>query len=541
MKKNVLYALFLGVVLAFSWPGSAVFAEILSTGATRVPDHLTLTWQEDPLTTQTITWRTDESVPSGKVQYREAKAKGPGRFIPAIAPKEFQTDLGKVHLFTTTLKGLKPGTLYAYRVGDGMTWSPWRTFHTESPKAKSFKFLVFGDSQSGISNDPDYRPWQKTVQKAFAAHRDAKFVINVGDLVENGQSYAHWNNWFEAAKGVIDTIPEMAVQGNHETYLPNFYESVKPTFCTVQFPLPQNGPEGLKNQVYSFDYGPVHFVVLDSQEEEEAPSMGISWKTKNNGWRTIFPKLKRPGKLFYSIKPLIISRRPGPMKCSRPLLSPIFDRYHVDVVFNGHDHGVARTFIMNHDEFVTRPSQGTVYYVTGRSGNKAYPDLSAKVWNAFFFDPQDQPNYLVVHVNAQKLTIKAVKQDGSVIDNYTIDKVNDAESPKTVAPSTSWTRYAKPVMVVYGNQVSPTMVKHEPMQKDNGWYVDLKAFVTYIGGSVSAKEEGAVIQCNGKTVPVAGDHLLVDKKVTMVKAETLKDLGFSFRYSKNTNSLFITR
>ena len=33
--------------------------------------------------------------------------------------------------------------------------------------------------------------------------------------------------------------------------------------------MPQNGPEGLKGQVYSYDYGPVHFVVLDSQEEEQ--------------------------------------------------------------------------------------------------------------------------------------------------------------------------------------------------------------------------------------------------------------------------------
>ena len=541
MKKRRLSSLFLGLALAFSLLGSAVFADILSTGATRVPDHLTLTWREDPLTTQTITWRTDDSVPSGKVQYKETKAKGPEWFTPSIEAKEFQTDLGNVHLFTTTLKGLKPGTHYAYRVGDGMTWSPWRAFHTEGAKANSFKFLVFGDSQSGIPNDPDYRPWQKTVQKAFAANRDAQFIMNVGDLVENGQSYDHWNNWFESAKGVVDTIPEMAVQGNHETYLPNFYKSVKPTFYTAQFSLPQNGPEGLKNQVYSFDYGPVHFVVLDSQEEEEAPISGDILENQKQWLENDLSKTKKTWKI------VLFHKTPYYIKASRTneilktAFVPLLDRYHVDVVFNGHDHGVARTFIMNQDEFVTRPSQGTVYYVTGRSGNKAYPDLSAKVWNAFFFDPQDQPNYLVVQVNAHKLTMKAVKQDGTVIDTYAIDKVNDAESPKTMAPSNSWTRYAKPVMVVYGNQVSSTIVKHEPMQTDNGWYVDLKAFVTYIGGSVSVKEEGAVIQVNGKTVPVAGDHLLVDKQVTMVKAEALKDLGFSYKYSKNTNMLFMTR
>ena len=41
-------------------------------------------------------------------------------------------------------------------------------------------------------------------------------MISSGLLVEIGQMYAHWNNWFDAAKGVIDTVPEMPVQGNHE-------------------------------------------------------------------------------------------------------------------------------------------------------------------------------------------------------------------------------------------------------------------------------------------------------------------------------------
>ncbi len=65
------------------------------------------------------------------------------------------------------------------------------------------------------------------------------------------------------------------------------------------------------------------------------------------------------------------------------IISPIIEKHHVDVVLNGHDHGVSRTFPINNGKYYTDYSKGTVYYVTGRSGAKYYGDLSSKVWDAF--------------------------------------------------------------------------------------------------------------------------------------------------------------
>lgn len=115
------------------------------------------------------------------------------------------TDLGDINIHTATLTGLKPGTAYEYRVGNVKNLSRIYTFTTaDKYKYAPFKFLIFGDSQSGDSSNPEYGPWATTLQNAFKANSDAKFFVNVGDLVEQGQSYAHWNNWFSAAKGVID-------------------------------------------------------------------------------------------------------------------------------------------------------------------------------------------------------------------------------------------------------------------------------------------------------------------------------------------------
>lgn len=36
------------------------------------PDHVTLTWSADPMTTQTITWRTNKTVVKGEVKFKKA-------------------------------------------------------------------------------------------------------------------------------------------------------------------------------------------------------------------------------------------------------------------------------------------------------------------------------------------------------------------------------------------------------------------------------------------------------------------------------------
>ena len=61
----------------------------------------------------------------------------------------------------------------------------------------------------------------------------------------------------------------------------------------------------------------------------------------------------------------------------RAALVPILDKYHVDVVLNGHDHGIAWTVPMKGGEAVSSPSQGTIYLTAGRSGTKTYSDLSS--------------------------------------------------------------------------------------------------------------------------------------------------------------------
>ena len=101
---------------------------------------------------------------------------------------------------------------------------------------------------------------------------------------------------------------------------------------------------------------------------------------------------------------------------------PVLDRYAVDLVFNGHDHVVARTFPMYQGKSVKDGAKGTIYYIAGRSGSKIYRLNMRKDWDAFFYNPTDEPDYVVVEVGSRRLTVKSVKQDGTSVDSVSLNK-----------------------------------------------------------------------------------------------------------------------
>ena len=396
-----------------------------------VPDHITLTWAGDPHTTQTITWRTALTETSGEVQYTNIEDSA-NFATKAIVVKEdssgkFMTDNGTWYLHTRTIKGLISGEKYCYRVGYGNNWSTKSTFTTESNEPKKFRFLIFGDTQSGNAKDTSYKAFDITIHNAYKANPDSRFFINMGDLVEVGGYYSHWNNWFVAVKDIIDKIPAMPVLGNHDTYKDSIWGggSEKPKYFIRQFKVPQqNVPDDFKGQIYSYDYGEVHFAVWDSQIKEEKFSNAtineeLDWLRKdlqntNKKWKVVL--FHKPP---YSIS---LTRSNDKLKA---LLQPIIDSSHVDIVLNGHDHGLSWTYPIKGDTIASTPSQGTIYYITGRSGNKGNSELVSKVWNVYFYNPLDMPNYIVAETNDNQFKLTAYKQDGTPLDTCVIDKTKN--------------------------------------------------------------------------------------------------------------------
>ncbi len=389
------------------------------------PDHITLTWTGDSAATMTVTWRTDPAVTSGFVQYQEGTMISVDAQEAEADARDFITDLGNSRLFTSTLTDLSPNTQYSYRVGDGDQWSDVRSFSTADPEIREFKFLIFGDSQDPYVKEKHHASWRNTLHSAYKANPDARFMINVGDLVDFGQRGEHWNAWFKAAEGVIDRIPIMPATGNHESY--GSWDTRKPEYWMAQFALPQNGPEGLKGQVYSFDYGPAHFVVLDSQQEEQK-EYGDILEAQKAWLEADLAASTASWKLVFFHKPPYELKAKRPNHDVKAAFCPIIEKHHADIVFNAHDHGIARTYPIKDSALMEKPSQGTIYYVVGQSGGKTYKDIEKKAYNSYFYNPLDQPNYLVVDVEDQRITVKVFMQDGVLLDTFFIDKTKDMSS-----------------------------------------------------------------------------------------------------------------
>ena len=116
---------------------------------TPLPDRLVLTWEDDPATTQSVTWRTDTATQKGLAHLAVANSNGRALKPEVFEAKTelFESDINEANYHSVTFRNLQPDTLYTYRVGDGVNWTEYYHFRTASDRARPFSFIYFGDAQ----------------------------------------------------------------------------------------------------------------------------------------------------------------------------------------------------------------------------------------------------------------------------------------------------------------------------------------------------------------------------------------------------------
>ncbi|NPV29509.1 MAG: metallophosphoesterase family protein [Firmicutes bacterium] len=380
----------------------------------RSPDHIVLSWTAEPATTVTITWRTNSEVSKSVVQYapRLNGSLFPTSFSLARGKvAKLKTNLGNFNIHTATLTNLRPGVTYLYRVGDGVRWSRICSFTTESRNASRFSAVVFGDSQCRLKN---YRVWRETLQAAVK-RENPRFIISTGDLVDDGSDQRQWDAWFAAGQGVLEGLPEMAAVGNHE--LSHSGGDGMPQSFLAQFSLPENGPPGLKELAYSFDYGDAHFVILDSRFGSNSPLL----KLQRDWLKGDLERTRKKWKIVVFHRPPYYAKANRSNDDVREAFCQIIEENRTDLVINGHDHAVMRTYPIAGGRIAAR-AEGTVYLIAGRSGEKTYSDLTRKRWAQYFYNPLDQPTYTVLKFTGGTLQVICKKVDGTILDACTLEK-----------------------------------------------------------------------------------------------------------------------
>jgi len=400
----------LGMVVAFLLlAGRCVAAEGNACGA--LPDEIVLSWTENPATTQTIAWRNSAAVGSGKVQYMK-ESEETGAFSGALEKNAVCSELypGFNH-FEAELDNLEPGSAYFYRVGQEGAWSAPASFATAGA-TDQFSFIYMGDVQQG------YEEWGKMLRAAAAEESGAKFVLLGGDLVADSNSN-EWRQFFGAAAPVFKNIPVMPAAGNHDD-TPLFWNS---------FALPRNGPEGLEEKFYSFNYGNCHFVVLDSNYLGAPADANFG---KISAW--LLNDLNSSDKRW---KFAVCHHPPYPAAPDshaanlRENWVPLLEQGKVDVVFVGHQHVYLRTKPLRNGQ-VQEDGQGVVYLM-GNAGNKFYD--AGPGYDYIAEEIAKVSNFEVVGVDGDTFSLIAKDAGGQEIDRYTFKKQPDTSAAGyTVTP-----------------------------------------------------------------------------------------------------------
>ena len=378
--------------------------------ATGRPDQIVLTWSEDPKTTQTLQWRTHIGVTEGRVSYQE-KARfnrfqpAPLITLPALTEPLETPNIANdpiCHRHTVTLRGLKPGTTYVYSVGDGTEegWSELSEFTTAPERTIPFSFVYMGDAQNGLDR------WGSLVRNAHQERPDAAFYIMAGDLVNRGNDRDDWDSFFFNASSVYRQRQLVPAIGNHEN------QGGHPRLYLRNFTLPTNGPSALESErVYSFEYSNALFVILDSTLKPEAQATWLEETLTASTATWKFAIYHHPA---YSSAP------DRDNQAIRNHWLPLFDKHHLDMALQGHDHAYLRTYPMKGGQPVSSPSEGTIYIVSV-SGTKMY-EQDARDYTEFGMTNTSTYQVLDVQISGDRLVYRAYDIDGQKRDEVIIEK-----------------------------------------------------------------------------------------------------------------------
>ncbi|MDY6877989.1 MAG: metallophosphoesterase family protein [Chloroflexota bacterium] len=323
------------------------------------------------VTTNTIivAWETD--LPShGAVAYGETE------YGASVA----DATMGTRH--AVTLTGLAPYTTYHYRVessgvplsGDGYE----TTFRTAAALDQdSFTFAVFGDTRT------QHQFHQAVVERIVKAEPD--FVLHTGDLVAMGSASPQWETFFEIERELMARAPLFPALGNHEVNHPRYFDL---------FYLPGN------ERWYTFDYGNARFVCLqvDGIADFGPQSEQYAWLEE------VLAANTQPWLFVYFHVPPYSSVYDYLENDVRRVLPPLFERYGVDVVFNGHRHNYERNEV-----------NGITYVVTGGGGAPLYAMQEREPTQVAFA----LAYHLVrLEVNGDHLGATVISSDGELLDEF---------------------------------------------------------------------------------------------------------------------------
>jgi hypothetical protein len=347
-----------------------------AAGGDGTPEQIHLTWGENPATSIVVSWASPEPATQPRVRIGQ-------RVIPG-EPRQYSDGIngGTVWTYHSRVDGLRPGATYAYLVtadNDGNAADPFTaTFRTAPHGRTAFRFTLDLATPSTAS-------LMSYGQSAYAVDAVESFqplfhLLN-GDLCYADLNPAVqpevWRDFGNNNQTSAANRPWMPCLGNHEVEFDNGAQGF--TSYLTRYTLPDNHVPGFGGRWYSFRVGSVLFISLDADDVayQDAgafvagpgaltpvastgnppiePGTSFYIKGYSGGAQTAWlERALAAGRLDDSVDWIIVQMHHCACSSSaagngsdlgiRQQWLPLFDRYEVDLVLNGHDHDYERSF-----------------------------------------------------------------------------------------------------------------------------------------------------------------------------------------------------
>ncbi len=362
------------------------------------PTEVTVVWTTTASGTSTVQYSVDLSY--------SAVVTATSRLANVSAPAPYDTYM--VH--SAHIAGLLPDTAYHYRIftgGTNLLPAEDLTFRTApDPSAnRAFTFLVVGDSGTGDPAQTDLRDRM--------LEQPADLILHAGDIAYSSGTYAQYETEvFAIYQALFARLPFFPTPGNHD------YRTNHAAPYLDLFELPENAwRAGDKERYYSFDWGNVHFVALDTEDSLSQVS-DVATDDMADWLAADLAATDRFWKIAYLHKPPYSSGGHGGNSTVLQKLVPILEQYGVNMAFSGHDHDYERTYPILGNQVSSVEAGGVIYVVTGGGGASLYPVL-AGWWTAFV---QSAYEFARVDVDGCQLRLRAIGRTGTVLDDTTVNR-----------------------------------------------------------------------------------------------------------------------
>ncbi|HLP49452.1 MAG TPA: metallophosphoesterase [Chitinophagales bacterium] len=394
-----------------------------------------------------IRWRTDSAVVC-KVSYGTQPAAQTSLLEETTPTTEHEVKLNALNAFTKYYYSVYSGQ--ALLAGGDTTYS----FVTNPLPGTVQPIHLWVTGDMGKRNQQQYDV-RDGYWNSIKANRHTDAWLWLGDNVyTDGTDEEYQTGMFDIYPEVLRSTVSRPCPGNHDYGAINAISNDGPYY--QNFTMPKLGEAGgvpsNEEGYYSYDYGNIHFVSLNS----EMLLWYISSNSQMCNWlRNDLANNQQPWVIAYWHQPPYTKGSHDSddafsnMSFMRTNIVPILEEYGVDIVLTGHSHNYERSYpIYGHygtsDDFNftmqvsatsgkpsenatytkyttgPNPNRGTIYIVCGNGG--AVTSGEPLNHPVMYFSHQDSAGYMTIDVNGLQLDAKYYDSRGNIRDDFSITK-----------------------------------------------------------------------------------------------------------------------